>query len=117
MVKFERDVRLVDDDQVRFGDDTVLERLDAAHLNGLTVVCPLVHRLDDADVPNTVCLEPLDGLVDQADGWNTEQDFLALILSHVDDGGGGNGLASTCRHLKDWTFPTARQRTSNMLDG
>ena len=55
--------------------------------------------LHDANLEDPVLAEPLDRLIDQAQGWDAEQDFLVLGPSHVDDRSRYDGLSCAGRSL------------------
>ena len=93
-------MRLVDDDEIDVGRLRRASVWTRAHLDRLVAIGALVDALHDANAVNALGFEGRDGLVDQAERWDSEGDALSLVEGALNDVRGGQGLAEAGRSLE-----------------
>ena len=75
----------IDDDEIGLRSLPAGDCLDAAHLDRLVLIGPLVDALHDADAVDALGFERDNGLVDQTEGGNYECYPLSLVERTLDD--------------------------------
>ena len=83
-------------------------------MNRLIIIRHLVLALHHPNLKDPVLAEPVYRLIDEAQGWDAEQDALALLASHVDDSGCDDRFAAACGGLNYGTLVPGAQRLSQL---